>query len=171
MLATARGTQLSTTSVKLAMRRDAERLAAAGRHLEASEVLEKLAARSPRNPLIWNDLGVQYRAAGRMDEAFVALRRAHAVDSSYPPTLYNLGRFTLDRAVSLREGGVSAEVEVQGMLMEAIGYLNANLDRDPENVDGHRCIAFAYRMRRDERMAEAHMVVAVRLLEAGARSA
>jgi predicted Zn-dependent protease len=155
-----RSTKLKmTTSSKLVLRRSAEGLAKAGKHLEACEVLEKLVAQSPRNPLIWNDLGVQYEASGQIDKAFVALQRGHEVDSTYPPILYNLGKFTLDRLISLREAGHSAP----GMLAGAIGFLNANLDRDPDNADGHHCLALAYRLSQDEPMALAHMTAALRL--------
>ena len=154
-----------TPSAKLAMRRAAETFAKAGKHLEACEVLEQLVALSPRNPLIWNDLGVQYEAAGQIDKAFVALKRGHQIDSTYPPTLYNLGKFTLDRLLSLRKAGLSTEVEIQGMLTEAIVFLNANLDRDPDNADGHHCIALAYSLNQNEPMAQAHMTVSLRLRE------
>src|SRR5258708_26387661 len=66
-----------TPSAKLAMRRTAEAFAKVGKHLEACEILEKLVALSPRNPLIWNDLGVQYEAAGQTYKAFVALQPGH----------------------------------------------------------------------------------------------
>jgi len=154
-----------TRSTNLEMRRAVESLVEEGRHLEACDVLEKLAAVSPRNPLIWNDLGVQYEAAGDIDKALVALRRGHAVDSTYPPTLYNLGKFTLDRYTKLHKDGTLSEAEMQEMLGEAIGFLNANLDRDPDNADGHYALALAYSLNRDEAMAVAHMTVALRLKE------
>jgi predicted Zn-dependent protease len=154
-----------TPSAKLTMRRSAEAFAKEGKHLEACEILEKLVALSPRNPLIWNDLGVQYEAAGQTDKAFVALKRSHQIDSTYPPTLYNLGKFTLNRILSLRKAGVPTQVEVQEMLTEAIGFLNANLDRDPDNADGHHCIALAYSLNQNEPMAQAHMTVSLRLRE------
>ncbi|WP_190273737.1 tetratricopeptide repeat protein [Granulicella mallensis] len=135
----------------------------AGKHLEACELLEKLATLSPHNPLIWNDLGVQYEAAGEMDKALDALRRSHQADSTYPPALYNLGKFTLDRFIGFHKAGLAAKEEVQGMLIEAIDLLNANLDRDPDNADGHYQLALAYGLNQDERMALAHMTVALRL--------
>jgi predicted Zn-dependent protease len=156
-------TNSMTPDTKLAMRIDAESLAEAGKHVEAIEVLEKLLARSPRNPLIWNDLGVQYEAAGQIDKAFIALRRGHAIESTYPPTLYNLGKFTLDRYMSLDEAGLATKGEREGMLAEAISFLNAYLDRDPDNADGHYYIALAHDLNQDERMALAHMTVALRL--------
>ena len=148
---------------KLEMRAAADSLAREGKHLEACAVLERLAMGSPRNPMIWNDLGVQYEAAGEMERAFAALRRGHQLDATFPPTLYNLGKFTLDRYVSLQEAGALDETAGRALLGEAIGFLNANLDRDPENVDGHHFIALAYRLQQNEIMARGHMTVAARL--------
>jgi predicted Zn-dependent protease len=148
-----------TSDDKLAMRRAAEGLASEGKHREACEILEKLAACSPKNPLIWNDLGVRYEAAGEIDKAIAALKRGHAVDATYPPTLYNLGKFTLDRVLGLHEAGLPSE----GQLDEAIGFLNVNLDRDPENADAHFCLARAYDLKQDKAMAGAHRTVAMRL--------
>jgi tetratricopeptide (TPR) repeat protein len=158
-----RSTKPMTSSIKLAMRINAESLAKAGKHSEAIEILEKLLARSPRNPLIWNDLGVQYEAAGQIDKAFIALRRGHAIEPTYPPTLYNLGKFTLDRYMGLDEAGLATETEKQDMLAEAISFLNAYLDRDPESADGHYWIALAYGLNQDERMSLAHTTTAIRL--------
>lgn len=155
-----------TRSTKLEMRRTVENLARERKHLEACEILEKLVALSPRNPLIWNDLGVQYEAAGHIDKAFIALRRGHQVDPTYPPTLYNLGKFTIDRFMRLQKSGELTNAESERMLAEAIGFLNANLDRDPENAEGHFYIALAYDLNRNEDMAQSHMTVALRLREA-----
>ena len=152
-----------SVAVKLEMRAAAEALSAEGKHLEACGILEKLTVVSPRNPLIWNDLGVQYEAAGEIEQAFAALRRGHRVDATFPPTLYNLGKFTLDRFMSLQEAGELSEADGRAMLAEAIGFLNANLDRDPENVDGHHFIALAYGLLQNETLARGHMTVAARL--------
>ena len=155
------GAKLSLTrESKLAMRKMVEGLVATGRHLEACEVLERLVALSPRNPMIWNDLGVQYEAAGELDKAFAALRRGYKLDPNYAPTLYNLGKFTLDRCTRLGEAGVP---EVQEMLEEAIFFLNAFLDRDPDNAEGHYAVALAYALRQDVTLARAHMTLALRL--------
>jgi predicted Zn-dependent protease len=148
---------------KLEMRTAADALAGVGKHAEACAVLERLAMDSPRNPLIWNDLGVQYEAAGEIDRAFAALRRGHQMDATFPPTLYNLGKFTLDRYMTLQEAGALDDAEGHALLREAIGFLNANLDRDPENVDGHHCIALAYGLLGNETMARGHISVAARL--------
>jgi tetratricopeptide (TPR) repeat protein len=144
---------------KLAMRKAAEELAQQGKHLEACEILERLAALSPHNPLIWNDLGVQYEAAGEIDKALTALRRGRAADPSYPPTLYNLGKFMLDRCMHLQRAGSPAPA----MLAEAVDLLNANLDRDPDNADAHHCLALAHGLNQNEPMARAHMTAATRL--------
>jgi tetratricopeptide (TPR) repeat protein len=146
------------------MRRLAESLATEGRHSEACETLEKLAALSPRNPLIWNDLGIQYEAAGQIQKAFTALHRAHAIDSTYPPALYNLGRLTLHQFVSLHETGPATR-ESHKLLLEAIRFLNANLDRDPENADGHYYLALAYGFNQNENRAAAHAKIALQLKE------
>ncbi len=151
-------------SIKLEMRRTAKSLAHEGRHSEACEILEKLAALSPRNPLIWNDLGIQYEAAGQIDKAFIALERGHAIDSTYPPTLYNLGRLTLYRYISLHESGEDTK-DTRKMLGQVIRFLNANLDRDPQNADGHYCLALAHGFNQDEDRALAHAKIAVRLKE------
>lgn len=155
-----------TRSTKLEMRKAVEGLAQEGKHLEACEVLEKLAALSPHNPLIWNDLGVQYEAAGQIEKAFAALKRAHEADPTYPPPLYNLGKFTLDRCTTLHETGALNDTEAQRMLAQSISFLNANLDRDPDNADAHYHLALAYALNQDEPMALAHMTVALRLKEA-----
>jgi hypothetical protein len=51
------------------------------------------------------------------------------------------------------------------MLEGAIRFLNANLDRDPDNVDAHSCLALAYCLNQDEHMARGHIAVAGRLRE------
>jgi Flp pilus assembly protein TadD len=155
-----------TPNAKLEMRRTVESLIQNGKHLEACAILEKLSTLSPNNPLIWNDLGVQYEAAGHLDKALIALKRGHKVDSTYPPTLYNLGKFTLDLCTTLNNSGVRSNAELQVMLGEAIHFLNANLDRDPDNADGHFQLALAYALNQDEPMAQAHMTVALKLKQA-----
>lgn len=151
------------SSEKFELRKAAEALAAEGKHQEASEVLERLVIASPQNPLIWNDLGIQYEAAGRIDDALTALRRGHQADSTYPPILYNLGKFTLDRFVRFYQSGGLTEDIAEELLTRVIQFLNANLDRDPENADAHYNLGIAYAFSKDEKRAKAHMEVAVRL--------
>lgn len=156
-------TRSLTSSTKLEMRIQVEALAEAGKHLEACEILEQLVKVSPRNPLIWNDLGIQYEASGQTEKAFNALRRGYQCDSSYPPILYNLGKFTLDRFLKLRKTGELAAAEARSLLDKAITFLNANLDRDPDNADAHYNLALAYALAQNEQRAHVHMTVALRI--------
>jgi predicted Zn-dependent protease len=148
---------------KLEMRRQAEELALTGQHSEASEILTQLLAASPRNPLIWNDLAIQYRASGQPEKALEALHRGYLCDSTYPPILYNLGKFTLDRFVSLRNAGELTDTESPKLLEQAARFLNANLDRDPENADAHFTLALIYALIHDQPRAQAHMTIACRM--------
>jgi tetratricopeptide (TPR) repeat protein len=148
---------------KLELREAAEALAAKGKHQEASQILERLAIVSPKNPLIWNDLGIQYESAGRTEDALTALRRGHQADSIYSPILYNLGKFTLDRFVRLYQSQELTEDVGKELLTTAIKFLNANLDRDPENADAHYNLGIAYAFIKEEHRAKAHMEIAVRL--------
>src|ERR1700733_263007 len=159
-------TKLSLTpSKKLEMRRKVEELDAAGQHLGACEVLRQLLEVSPRNPLIWNDLGIQYEASGQHDKAVDALRRGYLCDSTYPPILYNLGKFMLDRFIRLHNAEELIDGEGQTLLEKAAEFLNANLDRDPDNADAHYNLALVYALGQDERRAQVHMTVALRMKE------
>jgi tetratricopeptide (TPR) repeat protein len=151
-----------TLDQKLEMRRSAERLGRAGKHLEACEILLQLLEVSPRNPLIWNDLGVQYEAAGEIDNALEALRRGYICDSTYPPILYNLGKFTIDRLILQLHEDLSSPETLQ-MWRKAVTFLNANLDRDPANADAHYYLALAFALAKDMRKAQVHMDVALRM--------
>jgi tetratricopeptide (TPR) repeat protein len=162
----ARTAQLSLSpGQKLEMRRNVEALAKTGKHLEACVILEQLVSVSPHNPLIWNDLGVEYEASGQIEKAIAALRRGYEADATYPPILYNLGKFTFNHLVNLERAGEFSRAEAQRLLDKAIKFLNANLDRDPENADAHYYLALAYAMERDEQRADAHMTVAIRMKE------
>jgi tetratricopeptide (TPR) repeat protein len=159
-------TKLSLTpSKKLEMRRKVEELDRAGQHLGACEVLRQLLEVSPRNPLIWNDLGIQYEASGQHDKAVDALRRGYLCDSTYPPILYNLGKLMLDRFIRLHHAGELIDGEGQTLLEKAAEFLNANLDRDPDNADAHYNLALVYSLGQDERRAQVHMKVALRMKE------
>ena len=145
------------------MRRKVEELDRAGQHLEACEILGQLLTASPRNPLIWNELGVQFEASGETDKALDALRRGLLCDSTYPPILYNLGKFTLDHFIRLHKAGELTQVEGQTLLEQAAKFLNANLDRDPDNADAHYNLALVYALGQDEHRAQVHMTVALRM--------
>jgi len=160
----ARTTNLSLTPrVKLEMRRQIEKLDLAGRHLEACEILNQLLAASPGNPLIWNDLAVQYEACGQTDRALEALRRGHLCDSTYPPILYNLGKFTLDKFVRLQNSGMLTESEGSELLRKSAAFLNANLDRNPDNAEAHYNIALVCALSGDASRAQMEMTLALRM--------
>jgi tetratricopeptide (TPR) repeat protein len=152
-----------TPRVKLEMRWQVEKLDLAGRHPEACEILNQLLAASPRNPLIWNDLGVQYEACGQIDRALEALRRGHLCDSTYPPILYNLGTFTLNKFVDLQNSGKLTGSEGPELLREAAEFLNANLDRDPDNADAHYNLALVYALSGEASRAQIEMKLALRM--------
>jgi tetratricopeptide (TPR) repeat protein len=157
-------TRLSLTSArKLEMRRQVDELDRAGQHSEACEILIQLLAASPRNPLIWNDLGIQYEASDQPEKALEALHRGYLCDSTYPPILYNLGKFTLDRFIRLRNAGELPVPEGPTLLEQAAQFLNANLDRDPDNADAHYNLALIYALIHDEPRAQAHMTLALRM--------
>lgn len=161
-LPSSKGLSLSS-SAKLEMRRSVEAFVKAGDHLKAAEMLEKLIAGSPRNPLIWNDLGIQYEASGQTEKAFAALTRGYECDPAYPPILYNLGKFTLDRFINLQEAGELTAEEGAQLLDKAAKFLDANLNRDPENADAHYNLALICAFLNNEETARAHMTVALRL--------
>jgi tetratricopeptide (TPR) repeat protein len=152
-----------TRVTKSSLENMALQLSKEGRHSEACEMFEKRVALSPDNPMIWNDLGNEYAAAGQFEKAISALKRGHAAYPDYPLPLYNLGKHTLDRCQELQNAGVADQAQVHTMASEAIRYFNACLERDPGNADCHRNIAIAYRMIRDTEAAGAHMMEALRL--------
>jgi tetratricopeptide (TPR) repeat protein len=152
-----------TPRLKLEMRREVEKLDLAGRHPEACEILNQLLAASPQNPVIWNDLGVQYEACGQIDRALEALRRGHLCDSTYPPILYNLGTFTLNKFVSLQNSARLTDSEGSELLRKAAEFLNANLDRDPNNADAHYNLALVHAFSGDTSRAQIEMTVALRM--------
>ncbi len=149
-------------ATKVRLEQTALRLAEEGKHAEAAKVLEERVALSPRNPMIWNDLGNAYAAAGELDKALAALKRAHEVDPEYPLPLYNLGLYTLERCRQL-EADHASDADVRAMAEEAIEYFQASLARDPDNAACHQNIAIAYRIVKDAQRAGAHVVEALRL--------
>ena len=154
---------------KIGLEEKALRLSKAGMHVEACQAFEQRAALSPTNPMIWNDLGNEYAAAGQIDKAISALKRARELDSSFPLPLYNLGVHTLNRCVELKRAGVATKAEIQAMAEEAIGYFNASLEKDPDNAACHQNIATAYGLTKDARSASAHAMEALRLTPASKR--
>lgn len=155
-------------AAKVALEQAALRLAQAGDHVAACEALERRVALSPGNPLIWNDLGNEYAAAGRLDQAISSLKRALAVDSSFPLTHYNLGVHTLNRCLEAQKSG-AAKTETQEMAWEAISFFNTSLVKDPDNAACHRNLATAYGIVKDGQHARTHMLEALRLAPASER--
>lgn len=156
-----------SSSTKLELEQTAWSLSKAGKHREACEVFERRVALSPDNPMIWNDLGNEYAAAGELDKALSALKRAHEVFPAYPLPLYNLGKYTLDRCQELQKelehDDPSAQARLQELAAEAIGYFNQSLERDPDNAACHQNIAIAYALAQDAEKAEVHTREALRL--------
>lgn len=147
---------------KIALEAEARRLSQSGQHAAACESLERRAALSPNNPMIWNDLGNQYAAAGQLDKAIAALKRALQADPNYPVPLYNLGVHTLARCAELHASG-AATAETEELAWEAIGYLNTSLAKDPDNAACHQSLVTAYGLVNQPGNARTHMVEALRL--------
>lgn len=148
---------------KVELEETAWRLSKAGRHDEACEVLEQRVALSPDNPMIWNDLGNEYAAAGQMHQALAALKRAHEVCPDYPLPLYNLGKYLLDRCLLLQNEGSGDMQQIHGMATEAIEYFKSSLERDFENAACHHNLALAYGIVKNFSMATVHVMEARRI--------
>lgn len=132
-------------------------------HPEAVQVLAKRAKLSPRNPMIWNDLGVEYMAAGQPDAARNAFLRAHKVFPDYPLPLYNLGRLALGKCLNERERHPTSGKLIGDLAIEAIGYLQQSLLRDPLLCESHMLLATAYEAIGDDARATFHLREATRL--------
>ena len=142
---------------RLELEESARRLSRAGRHAEAFEYLEERVALNPENPLIWNDLGNEYAAAGDFDNAISALKRGHEADPGHPLPLYNLGVHLLNRARELPIDKSSS------MATEAVRFFRLSLALDPENAAAHHNIAMAYGILQDTHRAGIHLAEALRL--------
>jgi tetratricopeptide (TPR) repeat protein len=129
-------------------------------HVEAAEALEKRAKLSPKNPMVWNDLGVEYVAAGQLDRAAAAFTQAHAVYPEYPLPLYNLGKLALDHCLKEQ---ASTRVFVRKFAVEAVGFLCGSLERDPGLAPAHALLSFAYQSLGEEVLARAHLQESLRL--------
>jgi tetratricopeptide (TPR) repeat protein len=119
--------------------------------------------------MIWNDLGNQYAAAGQLDKAIAALKRARQLDSAFPPPIYNLGVHTLNRCLQQQKAGLASKAETEEMAWEAIGYFNTSLAHDPNNADCHRNLATAYGLVKEPSKASKHAMEALRLTPASER--
>ena len=79
------------------------------------EILEKLAAEGKADSFAWYALALEYKSAGRIDEALVAFLSLRQRDPNYVPMylmagamLESLGR-TAEAALWLRDGIIAAE--------------------------------------------------------------
>ena len=152
-----------SSPAKLELERSARVFAEMGLHAEAAEALSERARLSPRNPMIWNDLGVQSMAAGKPDEAQRAFMQAHTVFPEYPPALYNLGRCAMERCAAEQMKETPSLRLVQQLAGEAIGYLHESLVRDPMLYQAHALLADAYAVMGDAGRATAHREEASRM--------
>jgi tetratricopeptide (TPR) repeat protein len=152
-----------SSSAKINLEKSARILTEMGMHAEAAEVLVERAKLSPRNPMIWNDLGVEYMAAGQPDKATAAFTRAHKVFPEYPLPLYNLGRLAMGRCIEKQAERSSSSDTVRKFANEAVGFLIGSLERDPLLIPAHTLLSTAYEVLGNEVRAGMHRQEALRL--------
>lgn len=148
---------------KLNLERSAKLLAEAGMHAEAAEALAERAKLSPQNPMIWNDLGVEYIAAGQAEKADGALKRAHQAFPDYALPLYNMGRLAMGRCIEEQAREQPSLELAQRLATQAIHYLTESLSRDPLLGQAHALLSFAYAVVGDDTRSGLHAQEASRL--------
>jgi len=148
---------------KLALENAAKRFAEIGMHAEAAQSLSERAKLSPNNPMIWNDLGVQYMAAGQPDHAHDAFLRAHKALPNYPLALYNLGRLAMERYGVEQARQTPSAALSSTFANEAIDYLRESLSQNPLLVQAHALLSGAYDAIGDTALARTHRQEASRL--------
>ena len=150
---------------KLELEKAARHFSDLDMHAEACEVLEERAFLSPRNPLIWNDLGVQRVAAGQRSDALIAFNRALEVFPGYPPALYNLGKLSLDRCLEeLRlRGRQRQQDQILELATEAAKYLRESVAKDPSLACAHELLHKIFGILGDRQKASSHLAQALRL--------
>jgi Flp pilus assembly protein TadD len=156
--------RVAATEDQLALRREVARFSHEGRHAEAAAVLEGLLLARPKNPLIWNDLGVALDAMGETERAIAAFRRGLVLsEPAYPPLRFHLARLQLE--AFLRETDVASRKTeaARTALAEIAVQLNASLDGDPENVEAHNLLAVTYELLERDDLAALHAEVARRM--------
>ena len=129
-------------------------------HSGAAEVLARRVELSPKNPMIWNDLGVEYVSAGQHEAAAQAFSKAHQAFAEYPLPLYNLGRLAMELYAAHRSG--LSELS-RKFALEAIGYVHESVCRDPQFYHAHLLLAEAYDAVDDQPRASSHAKMASRL--------
>ena len=113
-------------------------------HADAAQVLSERARLSPQNPMVWNDLGVEYVAARQTKEAHEAFARALRAVADYTPSLYNLGRLAMDHCAAEEEKELPSKDRARAFATEAIRYLEASLSKDPQDHRTHAALSTAY---------------------------
>jgi tetratricopeptide (TPR) repeat protein len=76
---------------------DGDRLTRQGNYAEAIEKLKTATALLPRDPRVWNLLGLAYHKSGQVQDAFNAYRAALQRDSGFGSAHYNLGCLYFDQ--------------------------------------------------------------------------
>lgn len=132
-------------------------------HAQAAQALSERAKLSPNNPMIWNDLGVEYIAAGQSAEAQEAFMRAHKAFPEYPLPLYNLGRLAMGRCIEEQTGQHPSLDLTHKFAIEAIRYLTESLSKDPLLCPAHALLAAAYTVVGDETRSRLHLQEASQL--------
>ena len=143
------------------LERSAKLFAMAAMHTEAAQALAERAELSPKNPMIWNDLGVEYMAAGEPQAARDAFLKASEAFSEYPLPLYNLGHSSMMRCDDEKAKG-SLEL-VRKLATEAINYLSESVALEPLLCPAHALLAKAYELVGEREMARVHLDEAVKL--------
>lgn len=80
-----------SSQTKLELEASVRRLSEMGMHAEAAQVLSERARLSPQNPMVWNDLGVEYVAARQPEEARESFTRALRAVADYAPFFITSG--------------------------------------------------------------------------------
>ena len=145
-----------SSPAKITLERSARIFAETGMHAEAAEALIKRAELSPDNPMIWNDLGVEYIAAAQPEKATAAFTRALKVFPEYPLPLYNLGRLAMGRCIEEQMGRSSSPDRVREFANEAVGFLTDYVQKDPYLIPAHALLCTAYEVLGNETRASMH---------------
>lgn len=148
---------------KIELEARVKRLSQLGMHAEAAQVLKERVRLSPRNPMIWNDIGVEHVAAGQTEEAHEAFKRALKVLADYPPALYNLGRLAMQRLALEQTSEHASEDRIQKVAAEAVHYFEASLFGSPLQYQPHEALSKVHRAIGNPVQSKLHTVEASEL--------
>lgn len=152
-----------SSQTKLNLEAAAMRFSEAGMHEEAAQVLMERARLSPQNPMVWNDAGVEYMAAGQTQEAHQAFRLALKALAHYTPSLYNLGRLAIEHCAAEKAKEHPSEQRIREFATEAVQYLEKSLSLDPLQHQTHAALSTAYSVMGDAVRATFHLKMASEL--------